>query len=56
MTVIRFRKLGQYLHFNSQENRPRPQDENFYILYKARPGLEPTEEFKIFYTPGLNLQ
>jgi hypothetical protein len=26
MTLKRFRKLGQYLHFNSQENRPGPQD------------------------------
>jgi hypothetical protein len=29
MTLKRFRILGQYLHLNSQENRPGPQDENF---------------------------
>jgi hypothetical protein len=51
----RFRKLGQYLHLNSQENRPGPQDENFDILYKARPVLELTEKFKILYTPGREL-
>jgi hypothetical protein len=47
MTLKRFRKLGQYLHPNSQENRPGPQDENFDILYKARPVLELTEELKM---------
>jgi hypothetical protein len=52
MTLKRFRKLGQYLHLNSQENKPGPQDENFDILYKARPVLELTEIFKILYTPG----
>jgi hypothetical protein len=40
---------------NSQENRPGLQDENFDILYKARPVLELTEKFKILYTPGRDL-
>jgi hypothetical protein len=35
MTSKRFRKLGQYLHLNSQENRPGPQDKNFDILYSS---------------------
>jgi hypothetical protein len=43
----RFRKPGQYLQLNSQENRPGPQDKNFDILFKARPVLELTEELKI---------
>jgi hypothetical protein len=47
MTMKRFRKPGQYLHFNSQENRPGLQGENFDILYKGRPVLELTEKFKI---------
>jgi hypothetical protein len=55
MTLNRFGKLGQYLHLNSHENRPELQDENFHILYKARPVLELTEEFKIVYTPGREL-
>jgi hypothetical protein len=42
MTLKRFRKLGQYLYLNIQENRPGPQDENFDILYK--PVLELTPE------------
>jgi hypothetical protein len=55
MTLKRFRNLGQYLHLNRQDNRPGPQDENFDILYKARPVLELTEEFKILYTLGHEL-
>jgi hypothetical protein len=42
-----FCKLRQYLHLNSQENRPGPQDESFDIMYKARPVVELTEELKI---------
>jgi hypothetical protein len=48
MILKRFRKLGQYLHLNSQENKPGPHDKNFDILYKARPVLELTEKFKMF--------
>jgi hypothetical protein len=55
MTLKRFRKLGQYLHLNSEENRTGLQDKNFDILYKARPVLELTEKFKILYTPGREL-
>jgi hypothetical protein len=55
MTLKRFRKLGQYLHLNSQENRPGPQDKNFDILYKASPVLELTEKLKILYMSGREL-
>jgi hypothetical protein len=55
VTLKRFRKLGQYLHLNSQENTRGPQDENFDILYKASPVLELTEKLKILYTPGREL-
>jgi hypothetical protein len=48
MTMKILRKLRQYLHLNSQENRLGLQDENFDILYKARPVLELTEKFKVF--------
>jgi hypothetical protein len=44
MTLKRFRKPGQYLHLNSQANRPGPQDEDFDILYKASPVLDLTEK------------
>jgi hypothetical protein len=55
MTLKRFRKLWQYLHLNSQENGPGLQDENFDILYKARPVLELTEKFKMLYMTGREL-
>jgi hypothetical protein len=48
MTLKRFRKRGQYLHLNSQENRLGLQDENSDILYKAKPVLKFREKFKIF--------
>src|SRR5215469_18677500 len=33
----RFKKLGQYLHLNDEEERPDQQRADFDILYKARP-------------------
>ena len=37
ITQKKFKKLGQYLHLNDEEERPDQQSAEFDILYKARP-------------------
>ena len=55
MTLKRFKKLGQYLHLNEEEERPDQQSEDFYILYKARPALDLMDKFTQACIPGCEL-
>ena len=49
MTQKRFKKLGQYLHLNYEEERPDQQSADFNILYKARPALDLMDKFTQAY-------
>ena len=55
MTLKRFKKLGQYLHLNGEEERPDQQSADFDILYKARPALDLMDKFTQAYIPGCEL-
>jgi hypothetical protein len=55
MTLKRFKKLGQYLHPNDEEERPDQQSADFEILYKARPALDLMDKFTQAYIPGREL-
>ena len=55
MTLKRFKKLGQYLHQNDEEERPDQQSADFDILYKARPALDQMDKFTQAYIPGCKL-
>ena len=55
MTQKRFKKLGQYLHLNDEEERPDQQSADFDILYKARPALYLMDKFTQAYIPGCEL-
>jgi len=55
MTLKRFKKLGQYLHLNDEEERPDQQIADFDILYKARPALDLMDKFTQAYIPDCEL-
>jgi len=55
ITLKRFKKLGQYLHLNVEEERPDQQSADFDILYKARPALGLIDKFTLAYIPGCEL-
>ena len=55
MTLKRFKKLGQYLHLNDEEERPDQQSADFDILYKARAALDLMDKFTQTYMPGCEL-
>lgn len=55
MTLKLFKKLGQYLHLNDEEERPDQQSADFDILYKARPALDLMDKFTQAYIPGCEL-
>jgi len=55
MTLKRFKKLGQYLHQNDEEERPDQQSADFDILYKARPALDLMDKFTQAYITGCEL-
>ena len=55
MTLKRFKKLGQYLHQNDEEERPDQQSADFDILYKARPALDLMDKFTQAYITGSEL-
>ena len=55
MTLKRFKKLGQYLHLNDEEERPDQQSADIDTLYKARPALDLMGKFTQAYIPGCEL-
>jgi hypothetical protein len=55
MPLKQFKKFGQYLHLNDEEETPDQQSADFDILYKASPALDLMDKFTQAYISGCEL-